>query len=85
MVDSLVSLKVFLFTVRRSDSLSVTPSVSSSRNQIVPKADYSELPIKAKQSAAVFDAHDVELGNMSQITTLVDGRGVLEMDQLDGI
>ena len=84
-IDSLGSLKAFLFTVRRSDSSSVTPSVSSSRNQIIPKADYSELPIKTKQSADVFDAHNVELGNMSQITTLVEGRGVFEVDHLDGI
>lgn len=84
-VDLLDSLKTFLFTARHSDLLSATPSASSSHNQIVPKAGFSELPNKAKQSAAVFDAHDVELGNTCQITTHIDGRDVLEMNHLHGI
>lgn len=85
MVRSLVSLKAFLLTGRHGESSNATPSASSSHNHIVQEPSFSESNKNLKKSAASFDAHNLELGNVSQVTTRVDGSNMVEMHHLNGI
>ena len=81
-VDSLVSLRGLLFTTRYGDS-NATPS--RSRKADFKKLSASELDKNPLKGDVSFDAHDVELGNVTHATTRVEDVDPLEVNRLKGI